>query len=528
MGDLRAERRDDWRALDAAFLRLPDLSHRLMRISTLRRDLGSPGTQVNPARVAEIVDEILQLYFGDLHAHKLGQQLALAAGDRVRAAFHRRAEAAIMQAMDRSGGGDKQQPIQSVSALQARNWAGQQHHQVMGSAYVPTDTPPTLYLMLRVRKQGDSALSELYFDLSDAYVAAAHNPVMAIGAGHPLPSRSMATLAAHGDTAAQVAYAMQLWRQNGESSPESIRWLHIASDQDNLVARELLAAIYVSLAKGRSDPKVRATLLDKAVDQLVPATNQGSADAMHQLALLYMAGHFGAENHTSGISLLQQAVELGHLDAMVALARLYHDGTLLPKQAEKARALAHAASELGHTEARLLHAWLQLNSEQGGLDEQAHDWLIDAAESDASPDAMMMLGTLHAKGDHVQRDTELAMQWFKRAAMSTRDPGIINRVVWILVVAEDKALRDPIAGLDIMSDLMNRDSEAATNPAYLDTWASAYAANGDFGTAISLQQRALSRARTDLQGETQEAVLAALAKHLKLFQSRQTVTEDVP
>ena len=82
-----------------------------------------------------------------------------------------------------------------------------------------------------------------------------------------------------------------------------------------------------------------------------------------------------------------------------------------------------------------------------------------------------------------------------RRKQSPEDVNIVNEVAWTLAVTHLEPLRKPSYALEIMDHAMSADEEARKNPAYLDTWAAAYAANGNFTRAVALQQQAVDAAR---------------------------------
>ena len=68
------------------------------------------------------------------------------------------------------------------------------------------------------------------------------------------------------------------------------------------------------------------------------------------------------------------------------------------------------------------------------------------------------------------------------------------------------------------------DADARSKPEYLDTWAAAYAANGDFRRAISLQEEAVALASQDEYAGVRDV----LEEHLEAFQKGETITETAP
>jgi TPR repeat protein len=524
VAELEAGRSEDWGALDDAFLRLPDFQQRLEELGALHER--GPGPDVTPVDFAE---RMLALYYGDLRAHELRHRTALAAGDAEQAAQHVRAREAIATAIGATGDGSATSPRRVLSAPQAYAWLEQQRTEVVGAFYEADDAAPSLLLVTRVRERGARLLTEQRFDLTPTFRAAA-GLAAAVGGGEgPAPSQVVATRASTGDSAAQTAHAIELWQRGPEHASRAVQWLQAASEAGNLVAREMLGVIYGSLAAARSGEDAER-LLDAAVDQFLLAVGQGSSSAMYNLAQLYLSGHFGEENQPSGVALLEQAAERENLDAVVMLARLRYNGQFVSEDREAAVELLVSASEQGHTDARLFYARHLLSTDDGaGFDARAYGWLDDAARSGGSEEAMMLLGTLHADGEHAERDPELAVSWFKRAAENSSDAELVNSVAWILVVAEDRALRDAAAGLALMDRLMEADGRAASNPAYIDTWAAAHAAVGDFENAARLQREALAIAEAEeTAAGTAPAYLPVLREHLELFESGGTVTEDVP
>jgi TPR repeat protein len=520
---LEAERSDAWASIDPAFLALPDFSDRLERLGILH-SRASSSTALDDDTMDRLSRDMLALYYGDLQAHEMRHRLALAEGASTEAAFHRKASDAIAAAIAASGDGSAERPYVVLSSAQAYAWLETRRTEVVGALYNGDDAENRLLLVLKVRAGEGDPLEEMRFDLTPTFRAGVEAAGAIAGGSTPRPSDFISTRAQQGDSAAQTAYAIELWQQAPEFGPRAVQWLQAASEAGNLIAREMLGVIYGSLAAGRTGEEAER-LLDAAVDQFLLAVGQGSSSAMYNLAQLYLSGHFGEENQPAGVALLRQASDRGNLDAMVMLARLHYNGQFVQEDVPAALALLVQASERGHPEAQLFYARHQLSTDDGaGFDARALGWLREAASAGTSPPAMMLLATLLAEGEHAPRDPASAVRWFKRAAASTEDAELINSVAWILVVAEDLELRDPPEGLRLMDALMSGNLEAASNPAYLDTWAAACAANGDFSRAVDVQQRAVTLA----EAEGSPDYLPVLREHLELFRDGGTVTEDVP
>ena len=526
VADLRAERSDAWDRLDAAFLRLPDFQSRLERLGVLHRRAAT--AEPDADQLTTDAERMLELYFGDLRAHALRHRLALAAGDDDVADFHLAAAEAIAEALKGTGDGSAGKPFAVVAAPQAHAWLDRRDIEIVGALYATEDDPENLTLVLKTRSDEQLALQDLHFDLTPTFRAGVAL-TSALGVERPTPSQIVATRASQGDSAAQTAHAIELWQSGPEFAGRAVQWLQAAGESGNIVAREMLGVIYGSLATGRSGEEAER-LLDAAVDQFLLAVNQGSDTAMYNLAQLYLSGHFGEENQPSGVALLEQAAERDNLDALVMLARLNYNGQFVPEDRDRAVELLARASARGHTEAQLFHARHMLSTDDGiGFDKRARGWLEEAATIGRSADAMLLLGTLHARGEHVEQDDALAVRWLLRAAAATDDPETINSVAWILAVAESPDLRDAPAALELMDALMDRDEQAAANPAYIDTWAAANAANARFEDAVRIQRQALAIAEQEAEARgTPPDYLPVLREHLELFEAGGTISEDVP
>jgi TPR repeat protein len=526
--DLRAGRSGAWDRLDPAFLELPDVQQRLEELGLLHRRAASTpdGDRAGLTRLAE---SMLDQYYGDMQAHELRRRLALAAGSEETAAFHADAVADIVEAIAASGDGSAEAPYRVLTAPQAHAWLRRRGADVVGALYTTDDEAPRLTLVTKVRQGEREPLAEIRFDLTPTFLAGTRDTLAMSGGEIPLPSGVVATRAAQGDPAAQTAHAIAMWHEGPQHAGRAVQWLRAASESGNLVAREMLGVIYGSLASGRTGAEADR-LLDAAVDQFLLAVNQGSDSAMYNLAQLYLSGHFGEENQPAGVALLRQAAARDNLDALVMLARLHYNGQYVGEDRERAIELLRRASAGGHAEAQLFHARHLLTTDDGaGFDDQALAWLREAASGGSSVDAMMLMGSLLARGEQVPADPAEAVAWFKRAAAATDDAETINSVAWMLAVAENRALRDPDAALQLMDDLMHADEAAAANPAYIDTWAAAHAATGAFEDAVEIQSRALeiALAETDENGEAPD-YLPVIREHLQRYRDGDTVSEDVP
>ena len=507
-----------WEELDPTFLGSADRNERLSRRPALRGRVLRSGAEGERSRLRAALER-LELYYGDIDAHAQAFRAALSLDASESAAHHRSALRALEARIAASGEGTPEAPYAVLTAQDAFDWLRQRKIATVGALYQGNDEAGTLQLLIRVQEAQGEGLKNWIFDLTPTFTAGAQW-AQAMGADSK-PSAYIATRAQQGDPAAQTAYALRLWREGSGLGPETVSWLQSASEAGNLVARELLGTVYLALA-ARREGEEQSRFLDAAVDQLLLAVAQGSAEAMVNLAKLYLSGHFGEENRSAGVALLRQAIARDNLDAEVLLARLEYNGQLVAKAEAQALERLHRAADAGHREAQLFSVREKLSTEQA-LDDRAQGWLTAAADSGVA-DAMLLLGSLYADGVHFPQDDELAKRWLSAAGLSSGEAETINTAAWILAVAERPTLRAPALALRLMDALMTRDEAAAANPAYLDTWAAAAAATGDFERAVLLQRRAVTAA----EALEDPPYLPVLRQHLEQFEAGEPVFEAVP
>jgi len=523
--ELASGESEAWAELPEVFLERQDFAVRLARLDQLQSEARSDENTADD--LERLGRGMLDAYYGDLRAHEMLQRLAFAAGDDPRGEFHREALADLMAVIEASGSGSASDPWQVLSATEAFVWLSNQRHEVAGALYHGDDEAGTLSLVLKARRRDEDNLRELWFDLTSTYQGTRR----VLGEDSPDPSELIAARARDGDAAAQTSYAIRLWhRSSAESTIQAVHWLQRASAEGNVIAREMLGVVYGVIARSRLGEQAEQ-LIDAAVDQFLLAVGQGSSTALYNLGQLYLSGHFGTENQPAGVDLLRQAAERDNLDAMVLLARLRYNGQFVGEDREAALQLLERAAAGGHPEGQLFYARHLLSEDAGeAFDDRALEWLRQAAESGESAEAMLLYGTLLARGEHARQDSVEAVSWFKQAAEQSPDADIVNTVAWILVVAEQQDLRDPQHGRALMEALMAQDKAATMNAAYLDTWAASYAATGDFERAVDIQQQAVTMAEAEhaRREDGGPDYLPLLREHLEKFRNGETVSEDVP
>ena len=246
---------------------------------------------------------------------------------------------------------------------------------------------------------------------------------------------------------------------------------------------------------------------------------------MYMLAVLYLRDQLGPNKLQTGIELMEQASALENTQALIYLGQLYFDGRQIERDLGKTAGYFVQAAELGNDFAKLQYARFLMHPDvDRPFERRAYDWLREVASQD-NPDAMLVVGNLYARGVHVNRSFRRAFRWFRKAiASAPKDASIVNEVAWTLAVTNLDRLRKPRYALEIMTGIMESDLKARQTPAYLDTWAAAHAASGDFDTAIDLQTEAVEQARR----QEQHAVIDVLLEHLDTFKAGRPIIDPIP
>jgi TPR repeat protein len=501
--------------LQAAFLASADFNERMRKLSPLEQQAMALMVD-EPLRLGAVGSALLDVYFGSLAGHE-----ALAAFyrhvDAADAAVEHEAWLARIRAhIEAEADGTQASPYPVISATEANAFLASRDATPLGSMYLSTRSVP--FMMLVAAASEGEAPERVYFDLSDAYDAVAESRSSEDG---PFSAGDLiGYLAQARDSAAQTAIGAYYMGERRLEEAEF--WLKEASRSSNLLANLMLARVYQQRAED-ADEADRDMHMELALEQYLHAVAVGSDDAMFALAALYLDGAYGEDNIESGIPLLRQAADLGNPEATLWLAHMYVDGTHVEVDHDQAEALFHAAAQTGSGRASLHYARFLLAHDRP-FPEEALTWLQEHADAN-DPEAMLLLGNLYAKGVGVSQSFRRALSWFKSAVgVSPDDANIVNEVAWTLAVTNLEKLRKPRYALEIMDHVMEADETARENPAYLDTWAAAHAATGDFQEAVKVQEQAVKAAVDQEQGD----VIEVLKEHLDAFQRGETIVDPVP
>lgn len=511
--------------LRSTFLQRPDLSEQMERLT----DLEQQAMQLvadEPLKLGAIGTAILDTYYGSLTGHYVLSRFYEYLETPEASAPHLEWVEHIRADMATHGDGSRTKPYPAVTSVEAQMYAISLGLSPVGSIYQTSEEIP-FSLLIQVKPE-NAPIRSLHFDLSGVFQAMRQdfsNGTDGSAERAEFSSFSLiGFLAKRGDSAAQAAIGTFLASQNRPA--DAIDWFRGASRKGNLLANSMLARIYWDKARTTDDEQLKTAALEEVLENYLHAIALGSGDAMYALGVLYLNGNFGEENESSGVTLLKQAAEMPHSNAAMFLGHLHYTGDLIDQDLPSARLYYVQASELDNPIAQRSYARFLLDPEAAQkADPRAADWLKGLAKGQEDSEAMLLLGNLHARGVGVKQSFRRAVSWFKNAVrVAPDDPIIVNEVAWTLTVSDLTKLKRKRYALDIMESMMTGNEEARQRPEYLDTWAAACAANGDFERAIALQEEALAVAERGEFGE----VLGVLQEHLDAFQEGLTITELAP
>ena len=517
--------------LKRAFLHTADVDRRLHRLAILERQVLA-AMQDNPLRLGPIGSAALDQYYASLPAHQALARFYRHVDADEQAALHESWATAIRRAIESTNDeGDSSGPYRVLSIAEAKAFLVAAGLRPVGAIYDGADSRLKLWLSGRP-EQGP--LRNVAFDLDELHTtitqAVARDPATLLPIVREETCKSLRVcenfniwalihaLALTDDDAAQTYLGLEMRRSRRSAAAEG--WLRQASRSNNALASLTLADIYLGKAQ-RAGQKGRQPWLERAERQYRLAIAAGYDSAMLNLGLLYMQGVYGTEKADAGKELITRAADLDNVEALLRLATLAYAED--PDAAVPFFRRAAAKNQRAKVEYARFLALPELAERFNG---QAWRWLREVAK-ERDPEAMLLVGDLYAKGVHVRASMRRARSWFRKVVKAAPDNAyFVNEVAWRLAVSTLPKLRDERYALKIMERVMADESNAArSNPAYLDTWAAAYAANGDFDRAVALQEEAIEQAiaNDDPNGE-----LNILREHLATFRAGESIRETVP
>ena len=527
-------------ALRAALLAAPDFDERLRQLTLLERQALALLAD-EPLRLGAIGSAILDSYYGSLTGHLALARFYREVEAAEQAALHDTWVAAITAAIEGSGDGGDEAPYEVLSSTAALAYLRASALEIAGATYgitpadSATDQPEGLRLWTVAGPSGGraqpTAFRLLHFPVLAAAVEADAATALPFDRHETCASARLCDtfgarafvhlLAISGDSAAAATVGFNLL--HGGRGDDGQRWLRQAARAGNALARLGLAELYAERARRSSDEQ-RGAWLSAVEGEFLTAIDAGLDEAMLHLGRMYWSGLYGAAKQAEGIALLQRAAALDNVQSQLMLAWLHVEGEGVAKDLDRAESYFVAAASRS-IDAKVQYARFLLHPPlERAFNDRAWGWLRELADDD-NPQAMVLIGQLYARGVHVDKRLRRARGWFKRAAEAAPDDAnLINEVAWTLTVSHLPRLRDERFALAIMERVMADETNAARrNPAYLDTWAATYAANGNFERAIAVQQEAieLAVANDDPNGE-----LAILREHLVAFRAGESISDE--
>ena len=146
------------------------------------------------------------------------------------------------------------------------------------------------------------------------------------------------------------------------------------------------------------------------------ATNEGNAEAMFNLGLLYANGQGVTQDYVRARDWYEKAAEKGFPSAMGNLGVLYHNGQGVAQDYGKAREWYEKAAEKGFPRA-MGNLGVLYHNDQGVAQDyaKAREWYEKAA-ANGNATAMLNLGQLYEEGWGVAQDYGKAREWYEKAA----------------------------------------------------------------------------------------------------------------
>ena len=517
-----------------AFLATPDVDERIRAVTLLEQEVDGLLQVEQPLRLGPIGSAVLEHYPASITGHQALAKFYRHVDMPEQAAVHESWIAAIRAAVESSGDGSFETPYPALSPNEARGYVRARGLTAVGSSYRQSQEHP--FMLWITASDENRPLQSTYFDLDTLYSAisasVARKPTTVFPIGQPRTCAELRicdkfshmafiqVLAAGNDPA---ALAFLGWKGLSQFN-DALHALRLAARSGNAVANRILAEFWVQAAfNGSQEPKERDEYLVGAEQNFRVAIRAGFDDAMFELGRLYLIGAYGNDKTADGMTLITRSAGLGNPEALLWLGWHHVLGDFVDRDHERAEQYFLRAAERDEV-GKLEYARFLMHREvDRGFNEQAYRWVRQFARND-NAHAMVLIGDLYARGLHVGRSFRRAGSWFKNAVKAAPDdPYLVNQVAWRLAVTNLPKLRNERFALEIMERIMAESAEARRNPAYLDTWAAAYAANGNFDRAVAVQEQAVEEARASSNDD-----LPILLEHLEAFRAGEEIREQVP
>ena len=327
-----------------------------------------------------------------------------------------------------------------------------------------------------------------------------------------------------GDTAAR-AFIRQVQFEHSATGFGLPRWfVNLPAARPNVLI-DLLKGYERQNSAVTESGDARLEALHEAERHYGRAARAGSTEAMYLLARLYRSRELGRGNQEKAAELYRTASKAKNIDATRELARFLERGDAVFEQdiAAARELYRNAYLEGGTIDLRAYIEFLRRHESEVDFDDQALT-ALQASAKDKHAWSLMTLANLYADGVGVRSNYSRARNLMRDAARAAPEvPELINEVAWVLSTSNKRRLRDDRFALEVMEQMMRANEDAQSNPMYLDTWAAAYAANGDFEEAVRLQNQALEAADESSLGDD---LLEEMRTHLAAFNAGEALSKE--
>lgn len=157
--------------------------------------------------------------------------------------------------------------------------------------------------------------------------------------------------------------------------------------------------------------------LPPAIKEIEIQAFTGAAEAQHDLAAIYTAGHGGVKvNYERAAMWFHESAENGIANARYNLGVLYHQGLGVERSLEDAIKWYQAAADMGHPEAQYNLGIAYIEGIGVPYDPKKASTYFENAANAGITEAAYNLGLIHENGLLGQAKPDEALRWYKTAA----------------------------------------------------------------------------------------------------------------
>ncbi len=217
-----------------------------------------------------------------------------------------------------------------------------------------------------------------------------------------------------------------------ENDPEALAARLNEIEPTSLPEREAADVMSPAAAKpapakeAQTAPAVKSSLtalmpadgtLPKVIKDIERQAYEGNAEAQHDLAAIYTAGHGGVkQDYKRAAFWFEQAAKGGVANARYNLGVLYHQGIGVPRDLERALDWYKSAADLNHPEAQYNLGIAYIEGIGLEYDPEKAAWYFENAADAGIMEAAYNLGLIYENGLLGKAKPDEALMWYKRAA----------------------------------------------------------------------------------------------------------------